>query len=269
MPSSKSRWMLGIVVLVSTPLLLAQGRGGGWGTGSGAGGNCAAVVAELPRQEVDASEAADLRFMREEEKLARDVYRALEDRWGVRAFHNISQAEQQHMDATLALLSKYEIDDPVGADSEGTFVDPRLQQLYSDLVAKGQRSVVDALEVGATIEDLDLADLDRMLGRTDNEDIGTVYQNLSKGSRNHLRAFVGLLDDQGATYTPQYLSPGMFQQIVDSSWERGRVDARGNAADCPYGCGPGTHRGRGPGGRHGCGHGGQGGGRGGSGCARW
>jgi hypothetical protein len=218
-----------LVGLVLIPMAYAQGPA----RGDGRCGNQCGAVAELPYQEVDAAEREDLVFMREEEKLARDVYRALDDLWGMRVFRNIGGAEQSHMNAILSLLDKYEIPDPVGSAGPGEFSNPQLQTLYDELIAQGSQSLIDGLVVGATIEDLDIHDLDTALGRTDNEDIRTVYQNLQKGSRNHLRAFVGLLEDSGVTYDPQYISADEFEQIMSTPWERGCVDADGESGDCP------------------------------------
>ena len=44
-----------------------------------------------------------LMYMREEEKLARDVYATLYEKWGTRIFNNIRVSEQRHMDAVKAL----------------------------------------------------------------------------------------------------------------------------------------------------------------------
>ena len=62
--------------------------------------------------------------MREEEKLARDVYLAMDDLWGLRVFSQISWSEQNHMDAVLAVLDKYGVLDPVGDNPTGVFTDP-------------------------------------------------------------------------------------------------------------------------------------------------
>jgi hypothetical protein len=102
-----------------------------------------------------------------------------------------------------------------------------MQKLYSSLVEQGLQSPVEALKVGATIEDLDIKDLYDLLEQTDNIDIRTVYRNLAKGSRNHLRAFTGQLAANGASYTAQFLSQQQIDEILASSWERGRVDADG------------------------------------------
>ena len=44
-----------------------------------------------------------LTYMREEEKVARDVYLYLNEKWNVRIFKNIAASEQTHMDAIKAV----------------------------------------------------------------------------------------------------------------------------------------------------------------------
>ena len=233
------RTFLGIVLIgiMVGSVAFAQGNGPGRGDCGGRPGN----IEALPYEEVDDTEREDLLYMREEEKLARDVYRAMDDLWGLRALRNIAGAEQTHMNALLKILDKYDILDSVGDAPAGQFANEQLQQLYNDLVAQGSQSLTDALIVGATIEDLDIHDLDEALARTDNEDIRTVYQNLQKGSRNHLRAFTNLLEGSGVTYEPQYLSVDQFEEILSTSMERGRVDADGEPLNCPGRGGP-RHR---------------------------
>lgn len=178
-------------------------------------------IDELPAEAVSAAEQQDLEYMREEEKLARDVYQTLGEQWQLPIFFNIAQSEQTHTEAIRDLLVKYDIADPVTDDTIGVFENPELQQLYADLVAQGSGSVSDALRVGATIEDLDIKDLEDALGRTDNEDIAMVYENLQKGSRNHLRSFVAQLNGVGETYEPVYISMEMYNEIISTDHERG------------------------------------------------
>ncbi len=97
------------------------------------------------------------------------------------------------MDAVKVLLDKYMIANPVMQDSRGEFANQKIQELYTSLVDQGGQSLISALAVGATIEDLDIKDLDELLAQTSNTDIKIVYQNLAKGSRNHMRAFMGQL----------------------------------------------------------------------------
>ena len=160
-------------------------------------------------------------FLREEEKLARDVYLYLYKEWEQLIFVNIAASEQQHMDAVKNLLDKYGIEDPATGNGEGVFTNPELQELYKSLTEQGSTLNLDALIVGATIEDMDIADLQQILSETKKPDITRVCENLMKGSRNHLRAFVGEIELLGATYTPQYLSQEEFEAIVNSPRESG------------------------------------------------
>jgi len=98
-------------------------------------------------------------------------------------------------------------------------MNPDLQLLYDDLIAQGNQSLEAALTVGATIEDLDIADLQQRA--TDTPDIALVYANLEKGSRNHMRAFVRNLDQRGVAYSPVYISQADFDAIVSSSMQQG------------------------------------------------
>jgi len=175
----------------------------------------------LPKQPISEEEKEGLIEMREEEKLARDVYLTLYNKWKLQIFKNIAKSEQTHTDSVKYLLDRYGIEDPVKSDEIGKFSNPKFEQLYKDLVEKGSKSEVDALMVGATIEDLDIADLEHWLNKTDNEDIKFVYENLMKGSRNHLRAFVRMLNNYGVNYSPQYISKEEYEQIINSQMERG------------------------------------------------
>jgi hypothetical protein len=183
------------------------------------------LIVNAPAGELSQEEIKDLLHMREEEKLARDVYLTLYDYWKLPIFKHIARSENWHMRMVELLLQKYNLPDPVKetGDRIGVFKDPELQKLYDELVEKGKRSIVDALKVGATIEDLDIYDLERTLSRTDNEDIKLVYRNLMKGSRNHLRAFVRTLRRFGGDYKPQYISEEEFQKIISTPIERGFV----------------------------------------------
>jgi hypothetical protein len=237
------------IIPVLAVLMAASSAVAGNGPGGGSGGcpGLQAIVADLPYEDVDVTEEADALLMREEEKLARDVYLAMDDLWGLRVFGQISWSEQNHMDAVLAVLDKYGIADPVGGNPPGVFTDPDLQQTFDLLFDQGSQSLIEALVVGATIEDLDIHDLDVALSRADNLDLRTVYQNLQKGSRNHLRSFVGLLQANGETYEPQYISQAEFDAIVSSPKEHGLLDADGEPMDCTAAGGGGN--GPGPGGK--------------------
>lgn len=192
------------------------------------------------------SEIADLLFMREEEKLARDVYLALYDVWGMNVFQNIAASEQTHTDSVLALLNTYGLTDPVGDNTRGVFVDPDLQALYDQLVASGSQSLAAALRVGAAIEEIDILDLDEAIAQTSQADIVQVYQSLRAGSENHLRAFVSSLEQQtGETYQPQYLSPEAYAAIISGSQSQGNGSSGGNGNGGNGRVGNGNGNGRG------------------------
>jgi hypothetical protein len=169
------------------------------------------------------SEVEGILYMREEEKLARDVYLTLYEKWEMPIFQNISDSEATHMEAVKSLIDRYDLADPAEGKGVGVFVDETLQGLYDQLVAEGSQSLSGALRVGAAIEEIDIIDLQEHIGQTDKADILVVYENLTKGSRNHLRSIVSTLSKQtGETYQPQYLDPATYDAIVGSETERGR-----------------------------------------------
>lgn len=183
--------------------------------------------------ELTEKEVAGLLYMREEEKLALDVYLALFETWNLPIFENIAGSEQTHTDAVKNLLDLFDLPDPADNSPAGVFVDDKLQSLYDELTAQGAQSLGDALKVGAVIEEMDILDLQAFLAKTNNESIIRVYENLLRGSENHLRAFTSTLASQtGETYQPQYLSEAVYNAIIDgdtarSSRRKGR-NGRGN-----------------------------------------
>jgi hypothetical protein len=173
------------------------------------------AVSALSEQEV-----ADLQFLREEEKLARDVYTALTGQVAM-VFANIATSEQRHMDQVLALLTQHGIADPAAGMPDGRFADATLQGLYTALVAQGSTGANAALAVGAEIEELDIHDIRRLRTHTSRPEILAVYDSLELGSRNHLRTFYGRLTANGQTYTPRHLDQASFDAIVSSPREMG------------------------------------------------
>lgn len=162
-----------------------------------------------------------LTLMREEEKLARDVYITLGEKWDARVFQNISKSEQKHMDAIKKLLDIYELEDPAISNEVGVFTSPKLDSLYKQLIAQGEKSLLEALLVGATIEDLDIKDLTELSADAQQENIKLVYNNLNRASRNHMRAFMRQIKANGGDYTPQFISQEEFNTILATGHERG------------------------------------------------
>jgi hypothetical protein len=218
-----------VLILGAGACSTGEGSGGGGGGGAsqvgadGAtqiqGSALQAQIDALPKATLTDAERAGLLQMREEEKLAHDVYVALNDKFDLQVFTNISSAEQTHTDAVGALLDRYGLADPSAGNPAGQFTSPELQALYATLVAEGSASEVAALTVGATIEDLDIADLQALATAT--PDISLVYSNLERGSRNHLRAFVKQLTKSGTAYSPTNITQDAFDAIIAGAVERG------------------------------------------------
>lgn len=191
------------------------------GTSTMDAANLATQLAALPLQTLSSSEAQGLAMMREEERLAHDVYAASAALWGTPIFSNIASSEATHTAAVLALLERYGLPDPLAGLPEGVFFTPAFQDLHDALVAASRGSLVDALTVGVQIEELDIRDIAVLRADTDNADIQLVYDNLQRGSRNHLRSYYRLLTQQGGSYVPQYITPAEFDAIVSSPIETG------------------------------------------------
>jgi hypothetical protein len=147
---------------------------------------------------ITSTDAANILFLKQEEKLARDVYQALYEKWGHTTFANIKVSEQRHMDAVDGLIARYRLTDPTPPEA-GQFTYTELQELYAQLIAKGELSLKDALEVGVLIEDLDIEDIQEMLDATTVSVIRRVLTNLQNGSYNHLAAFNNALDQLAAS----------------------------------------------------------------------
>ena len=197
------------------------------------GGDEAAIDASVPvldrsaleplqGEELSAEEIAGLLFMREEEKLAHDVYVALYGLWGAQVFGNIVPSEAQHTEAVRQLILAHGLADPAATTPPGVFVNTELQRLHDQLVAMGQPSLIDALKVGCLVEEKDIVDIEEMKQQVlDEPDIVAVYDNLLCGSRNHLRAFNQALETAGGVYDqPQFLSLDEWTAIAASAPER-------------------------------------------------
>lgn len=169
--------------------------------------------------ELSADEVDSLYSMREEEKLARDVYLALYEVWSDQVFSNIAASEQTHTDALKDLLYKYGMIDLAANNPPGVFVEQKFKQIYDSYVALGSQSRLDALVVGVTIEELDIRDIARWLALVDSGDIRTVYESLVCGSRNHLRSYYAQLLASGGSYVPQFIAQTEFDAIVSSPME--------------------------------------------------
>ena len=185
------------------------------------------VVADVSAS-VPQSGPEGLAYVREEEKLAHDVYLFLYERWNLQVFQNIAASEQTHTDTIAALLLAYNLTDPAAGALPGEFADPNLQALYDELTARGSLSLADALEVGAAVEEIDILDLQSRLQMTQPDDIRFAYENLLSGSYNHLGAFTSTLQRQtGEVYVPQYMAAEAYQDALSQASAGGNGGGNG------------------------------------------
>lgn len=190
---------------------------------------------------LDSNEASHLTFMREEEKLARDVYLTFADMYPQQGvFAEIATtSEQTHADVMRDKLAEYDLPDPNPEtnnlpESLGVFTGDEwgwyFNENYTALVAKGSNSELDALYVGALIEELDMHDIADCpqvmvdagyndpcgLSYTDEKKLINTYRSLIDGSESHLRAYVGQIEAiiGSGNYEAQYLSQDEVDKIL-------------------------------------------------------
>ena len=175
--------------------------------------SCDENIETPDKNTLDESEKESLVFMREEEKMARDVYLLFFRNYGVNVFTNISLSEQTHMDAVLSLMNTYNVSDS-STGVEGTFNNQELQELYNALVDMGSPSLADAYLASALIEETDIRDIEAFKSDITSGDILQTYDNLLCGSRNHLRSFVSRYESEtGNQYTVQL--PELANEVAE------------------------------------------------------
>lgn len=198
-------------------------------------------VTETTSEELlDYNEMIHLFFMREEEKLARDVYTTLGTMYPDSAiFGNIDDSEQRHMTAVKNMIEQYGYEDPNTNDNVGIFTGEEygwyFTENYNLLVERASISELEALYVGAFIEELDMMDINQCphvivdtengindvseCGKiyTDNSDIVKLYDSLLDGSDSHLEAYVKNIEKYigAGNYQAQVLSQEQVDEILD------------------------------------------------------
>jgi len=163
--------------------LVIQGNGARLNSDAGNDCNFNAVLTD--------EEIAGLMHMREEEKVARDVYLKFYEIYGNVIFENIAASEQKHMEAVLALIDGYLLIDPVAGLGVGVFTE-KFQEIYNSLIARGT-TLAEAFKVGVDIEKLDIEDLTKYLSSTEVPNLIKVYNKLLSASEKHLETFTSLL----------------------------------------------------------------------------
>ena len=228
MQTNKKLTSLALIAGMAISMPIYANQGHGQGNGPGYDSNNTQGPIEQAQQlnscilEPDANseltllQQEQLQFMREEEKLARDVYVYLNNMWNHNVFANIAKAEQTHMDSVNTFLEAYNISDPALVE-DGQFTNQDLQSLYDTLIAKGSLSLIDALMAGALIEEVDIKDLLSTIEQIDEPAILQMYTNLLYGSYSHLRAFVSQLSSLGVSYTAQTLTQAQVDEILSGT----------------------------------------------------
>jgi len=194
--------------------------------------------------------AEDLTFMREEERLARDVYAALAEQYdGAAPMANITKSEQRHYDAVGTLLTRYGLEDPSKGLSAGDYFFDELDTMYADLMKQGGASLQGAYGVGVAIEEEDIADLKAAIARTTEADAKRVFENLLAGSQNHLAAFEAAAEGKAVgTRDGSGMQNGRGQGNADGRGQgNGQGNGPANGMGPANGAGPGMGRGMGPG----------------------
>lgn len=218
--------LCGLAVCLTSAGMAEAQRGAGNGKGQGQCVWCNTAPAEL-----GSAEAATLRYMYEEEKSARDFYGEMYAKWSLQTFASIQSAEVRHFSALGTALARHGIDaSDITAKPAGEFVSATIQSHYNELIEKGSRSFVGALNAAGLLEEIDIADLKAAIAETTAPDLKQIYANLLSGSENHLRAAARQVAFNGGTYAAQYLSSEEVAQILSApnSSRKGKGAAKGN-----------------------------------------
>lgn len=194
------------------------------------------AIGQSPQSDftISADRTNEISFLLEEEKLARDFYLEMTAEYDARVFKNISQSEQQHLEMMIDLAKKYGVEIPasISDDKRGVFANAKIQKMYDELMAEGEKSLTDALKAGAKIEETDIADLEKVIAANPDSEESELYGKLLSASHNHLRAFVKNLEKQGVDYTPVLLGQSEFNDIQIATKSCGKGKSGKGAGGC-------------------------------------
>ncbi|MDD3034385.1 MAG: DUF2202 domain-containing protein [Bacteroidales bacterium] len=170
--------------------------------------------------DLTASEIEYIYAVREDEKLAGDLYSAFFEMYKIKTFENIAKAEINHMKATERLLEYYGITYPVAGD-KGKFENPVRQALYDSLLQKGS-TALEAFKVMAQYEEYNIVQYKADLAVITNENLKIVIENLEKGSENHFKATIRQITALGGTYSAQVMTQEEYSAIIATGFEQGK-----------------------------------------------
>lgn len=180
------------------------------------------ILGTTTAQELNQDEIRDLRYTREEQKMALDLYQEFYMLYEHHVFDQVASSEENNMEKVRNLLDVYGLVDPITGIRElrGKFNNPTIQQHYDHFYALGIQSRTDALKVGAQVEEQDISHLQVQLSRTDNPLLQRTYEQLLKDSQKHLQAFVRNLEMEGQDYQATILSEERLKELLeDNIWE--------------------------------------------------
>jgi len=202
-------------------------------------GPASAAAGDAGGEVLDFNEQTHLVFTCEEEKLARDVYRVLNRRFPELGVFTDMEANKEHTRcALLDLMRKYRVSVPRVNDNVGVFswgiYGRYFMEKYLVLTNQGSSSPLNALYVGAFMEELNILDINECpkvivdinnginevtaCGRnyTRNPDVLRIYDSLLDESRKHLRLLVQEIERQIGTgkYQAQVLPQAEVDAIL-------------------------------------------------------
>lgn len=158
--------------------------------------------------------------VREDEKIARDLYFSFFRNFGLKTFENIGKAEDNHIKATEKLFDYYEIDYPA-LSANGKFEDASRQKLFDSLLLKGTPEL-EAFKVMALLEESNIVEYGEVLKSIVNPNIKLVIENLAKASANHFKAAIRQITALGGTYAPALMTQEQYRALIAIGFEKGK-----------------------------------------------
>lgn len=222
-----STWRKTMLVTVSALAILLGG-----GVAAMAAGRSSVVDVDV--QTVTPVQQRDLQFTREEERMARDLYKLFADKYdALPVFDRISWSEQRHFDAVGNMLVRYDVQDPSAGKAAGIYADTAIQKLYDGWKTQGLKSSDEALKAAIALETRDIADLAKLIAKNNPSDVESLYTQLLAASKHHLAAFTSIADGDtigagcpgmGSTrdFDDQGMGPGGGAGPRNGGWTDGR-----------------------------------------------
>src|SRR6476620_4362177 len=181
---------------------------------------CACFISAVTKAQkitLSPAETKALINLHDNQKLSLFVYDSLYAIWGINPFGNIRSAESQHVNFLDDVADNYalELETNEPGNSAATFTTPQAETIYQESISKGSLSVVDALKMGARLEEMSLQVLHNAKAVTIKSDLLHTFDILAMGSKNNLQAFNRRLKMYGITYEPGFLEQKDFRNIIN------------------------------------------------------